>query len=95
MTNKEFWKKLKSFLTNKGCFSEDQISIEVNDELVSGEKILTEIFDEHYINIVEKSSGKIFRKINISYPMIRPRTCAYQGLRNVNFSENFVYVLNG
>ena len=20
MTNKEFWKKLKSFLTNKGCF---------------------------------------------------------------------------
>ena len=24
MANKEFWKKLKPFLTNKGCFSEDQ-----------------------------------------------------------------------
>ena len=23
------------------------------------------------------------------------RTCSYQGVRNVNFSENFVYVLNG
>ena len=40
MTNKEFWKKPKLFLTNEGCFSQDQISIEVNDELVSDEKIL-------------------------------------------------------
>ena len=32
MTNKKFWKK--PFLTNKGRFSEDQISIKVNDELV-------------------------------------------------------------
>ena len=57
MTNEEFWKKLKPFLANKGCFSEDQISIEVNDELVSNEKILAEVFNEHYINIVEKSYG--------------------------------------
>ena len=35
MTNKEFWKLLKRFLTNIGCFSDDQISIEVNDELLS------------------------------------------------------------
>ena len=26
---------------------------------------------------------------------IRTRTCAYQGVRNVSFSENFAYVLNG
>ena len=57
MTNKEFWKKLKPFLTNKGCFSEDKINIEVNDELVSNEKIQTEILNERYINIVEKSSA--------------------------------------
>ena len=56
MINKEFWKKLKPFLTNKGCFSEDQISTEVNNELVSDEKIFTEIFNEHYVNIVEKPS---------------------------------------
>ena len=43
MANKELWKKLKAFLTNKGCFSEDQVSIEVNDQIVSDRKILTEI----------------------------------------------------
>ena len=38
---------------------------------------------------------KFFRKTNISNPLIRTRTCAYQGVRNVSFSENFAYVLNG
>ena len=32
--------------------------------------------------------SQIFRKRNISYPLIRTRTCAYQGVRNVRFSEN-------
>ena len=31
--------------------------------------------------------SKIFRKTNISYYLIRTRTCAYQGVRNVSFSE--------
>ena len=57
MTKKEFSKKLKPFLTNKVCFSEDQISIEVNDELVSDEKIVTQVFNAHYISIVVKSYG--------------------------------------
>ena len=38
---------------------------------------------------------KFSKKTNISYPLIRTRTCAYQEVRNVSFSENFVYVLNG
>ena len=38
---------------------------------------------------------KIFRKTNMSNPLIRTSTCAYQGVRNVSFSENFAYVLNG
>ena len=38
---------------------------------------------------------KIFRKTNISNPLIRTRTCAYQGVRNVSFSKNFASVLNG
>ena len=37
---------------------------------------------------------KIFRKTNISYPLIRTRSWAYQGVRNVSFSENFAYLLN-
>ena len=36
----------------------------------------------------ENKARQIFRKTNISYPLIRTRTCAYQGVRNVCFSEN-------
>ena len=35
----------------------------------------------------ENKARQIFRKTNISYPLIRTRTCAYQGVRNVRFSE--------
>ena len=46
---------------------------------------------------------KIFQKTItiISHPrppppsLIRTFTCAYQGVRNVSFSENVAYVLNG
>ena len=36
-----------------------------------------------------KKARQIFWKTNISYPLIRTRMCAYQGVRNVHFSENF------
>ena len=32
------------------------------------------------------SNTQMFRKTNISDPLIRTRTCAYQGVRNFNFS---------
>ena len=35
-----------------------------------------------------------FPKSNISNPLIRTRTYAYQRVRNVSFSENFSYILN-
>ena len=36
----------------------------------------------------ENKARQIFRITNISYPLIRTRTCAYQEVRNVRFSEN-------
>ena len=36
----------------------------------------------------------IFRKTNISYPLIGTCTYAYQGVRNISFSETFAYVIN-
>ena len=42
----------------------------------------------------EYKQSKQFRKTNISYPLIQIRKCAYQGVRNVSFSENFAYTLN-
>ena len=38
--------------------------------------------------------SKFSEKTNFSYLLIRTRICAYQGVRNVRFSENFAYVLN-
>ena len=38
---------------------------------------------------------KSFRKTNISDPLIRPSSCAYQGVKNVSFPEKFAYLLNG
>ena len=39
---------------------------------------------------------KFSEKANISYPLIRARTCEYQGVRNICFSESlacFVFLL--
>ena len=58
MCNKKFWSTVKPFLTNKGVFTEPQISINVNNEIINDEKNLVELFNEHYINIVHKTSGK-------------------------------------
>ena len=38
----------------------------------------------------ENKASQIFQKTNISYFLIRTRTCAYQGVRNICFSENLV-----
>ena len=42
---------------------------------------------KHFFNKVT-GLRKILPKTNISYPLMRTRTCVYQGV-NVNFSENF------
>ena len=34
------------------------------------------------------------RNGKISYPLIRTRTCAYQGVKNITSLETFAYVLN-
>ena len=36
----------------------------------------------------ENKTQEIFRKTNISYPLIGTRTCVYQVVRNIRFSEN-------
>ena len=38
----------------------------------------------------ENKARQIYRKMNISYPMIRTRACVYQGVRNSCFTENWV-----
>ena len=63
---------------------------------------------QNYLKIMHKSDlnnvfyiwyfiyyvGKIFRKTNISYLLMRLRSCPYQGVGNVSIPENFANVIN-
>ena len=57
MSNRTFWKTFKPFLTNQSCMTNKCISIAKDGDL-RDEKVLVELFDENYMNIVEISSGK-------------------------------------
>ena len=58
MSNKEFWDLVKPFLSNKGELMSSDISLVNNETTVTNDKELTEIFNDRYVIIVEKSSGK-------------------------------------
>ena len=55
--NKKFWNAVKPFLTNKGFLTNDNISVKVNDDLVTDKTKLANLFNLHYINIVENTLG--------------------------------------
>ena len=55
--NKEFWKTIRPFRTNKGCLDNcDKILIN-DDEMVADDKTLVKTYNEHYINTVKRSCG--------------------------------------
>ena len=58
MSNKEFWDLVKPFLSNKGGLASSDISLVKNDTVIADDQELTEIFNEHYVNVVEKSNDK-------------------------------------
>ena len=57
VTNREFWKKMKRFLTNKGCLDNSNIMLRDDNEMKTDDKRLAKLFNEHYTSIVERSSG--------------------------------------
>ena len=59
------------------------------------EKMRGKFWEAFPYGIIHLVHTRNFRKTNISYPLIRTRGCAYQGVRIVSFSDNFMYVLNG
>ena len=58
MSNKAFWDLVKPFLSNKGVLAGTDISLVKDDKIVTDDHDLCEIFNDHYINIVENTSGK-------------------------------------
>ena len=58
VTNNAFWNFGKPFLTNKSCHTQNDIMLIDNGKVIVEESDLVETFNDHYINIVEKSSGQ-------------------------------------
>ena len=66
MENKKFCQTIKPFITNKCGLSNRHIMLLENNSLISDEKELVTLFNTHYINIVEKSSGLKPNSINFN-----------------------------
>ena len=66
MANKKFWKTMKPFLTNKGCLENNDIILLDGEEMIINDRIFAKRFNEHYINIVERSSGFKSSKMSLS-----------------------------
>ena len=58
VSNKVFWSMMKSFLTSKGHINEEEIILKCDNETITENSLLAEMLNSHYINIVEKTSGK-------------------------------------
>ena len=61
--NKDFWKLIKPFLTNKGFLKNGEIMLTEKDKIVTEEKEYTRIFNDNYINIVERSCRNKLTKL--------------------------------
>ena len=57
ITNKNFWKAIKPFMTNKGFFENSDVMLKDDEKMITNEKKLVQLFNGHYINIVERSCG--------------------------------------
>lgn len=55
--NSSFWNTAKPILESKGFLLNENIAIENNDIIVRDDKGFTPIFNHHFVNIEEKSSG--------------------------------------
>ena len=57
VSNKAFWNTVKPFLTNKGFLTSENITIKRKDKVVTDNSKPAHLFHNHYINIVENTSG--------------------------------------
>ena len=56
-SNNKIWQFIKPFLTNKGVFAKDFISIKKENQFIDNEIEHVEMFNSHNINIVENMTG--------------------------------------
>ena len=47
-SNKNFWRIIKPFLTNKGFITNSDIALKVGSEIITNDQKLSETFNDHY-----------------------------------------------
>ena len=57
ITNKDFRAKLKPALTESNPNHQNDIELKENEILISNDNKISEILNNHYINVVETSTG--------------------------------------
>ena len=55
--NKKFCEVIKPFITSKNGLSNNNITLIHNNSVIPDDKELTSLFNDHYINVVEKTTG--------------------------------------
>ena len=55
VTNRNFWKIIRPFLTNKGHLENGEIMLILDKKIITNEHELVKVLNKHYINIIEKS----------------------------------------
>ena len=85
----------KSTLVGNEIFTQDAKISQIFNQCVSNTRVKVDVgsnprfvCDKSFYYISYQNAIQIFWKRNISYPLIRTQACAYQGVRNVRFSEN-------
>ena len=60
VSNQDFWNLVKPFLSNKGGggLHGTDITLVKEDKIITDDRELAEVFNDHCIDVVEKSSGK-------------------------------------
>ena len=61
--SKRFYDLIKPYMTNKGALSSNDIILYENDEFISDDKVLGDIFVNYYTNIVKLTTGKLPKDI--------------------------------
>ena len=57
-SNRKFWNTIKPFLISKGFLHNDNISKDINNNIVEDEQKLTRELNSYYMNIAKSTSGK-------------------------------------
>ena len=58
VSNKLFWKTIRRFLSNKVIHDNHDIILKENGDLIKDKENISDILNDFYINIVEKTIGK-------------------------------------